>query len=220
VTKKADVYALGMILNWLFTGRIPVGTDYRTIGSVASAYAYLDELVSTMLRQDPDARPSVEEVLKHLIAQKALALSTQKINQLSGEIVPEETLDDPLVVNPITLVDVDYESGILRFKLSAKPNGKWIEAFRNQGTFQSFINRGPGTTFIGANIVEIGARENEAPQQVQYFKQWLENGNKLYREGVEREARLRREKKETELARNVAAEEERKRVLERLRGTW
>jgi serine/threonine protein kinase len=220
VTKKADVYALGLILNRMFTGRIPVGTNYRTIGSVAAEHGYLDDLVSSMLRQDPEARPSIDGVKKELIARKALVLSTQKIDRLSGAVVSEGTIDDPLVVDPPRIVDVDYGPELLTFRLSAQPNGKWIEAFRNQGNFTSFMRRGPSTARVAADYVQINTAENEVEQQVVYFKQWLENANRIYKEQVQKEAILERERKEAEIRRNLADEERRKRVLEKLRGTY
>ncbi len=45
VARRADIYALGLILNEMFTSEIPQGTSYMTIASVAPEFAYLDRVV-------------------------------------------------------------------------------------------------------------------------------------------------------------------------------
>jgi serine/threonine protein kinase len=63
VDHQADIYALGMILNEMFTRELLQGTGYRRIESVAPKYGYLDFLVDRMVRQDPNERPSsIQEV--------------------------------------------------------------------------------------------------------------------------------------------------------------
>ena len=47
---RADIYAVGLILNEMFTQEIPQGTGYKTISSVSPEYSYLDEIVDKMIR--------------------------------------------------------------------------------------------------------------------------------------------------------------------------
>ena len=63
---KADVYALGLILNEMFTGEVPHGTNYKIIASMAHDFAHLDELIERMIRQSPDERPTIREVINEL----------------------------------------------------------------------------------------------------------------------------------------------------------
>ncbi|SET56227.1 serine/threonine protein kinase [Nitrosospira multiformis] len=51
IDKRADIYALGLILNELFTTEIAHGTGYKTIKSVSEEYSYLDLIVEKMLHQ-------------------------------------------------------------------------------------------------------------------------------------------------------------------------
>jgi serine/threonine protein kinase len=66
---QADIYALGLILNELFTRAVPQGTAFRTIGSVSQDHRFLDPVVDRMVRNAPEERPSSlrlvqEEILR------------------------------------------------------------------------------------------------------------------------------------------------------------
>ena len=56
VDQPADIYALGLILNEMFTGEIPQGAGFRKIKDAAPDFAYLDELVDLMMQQQPEQR--------------------------------------------------------------------------------------------------------------------------------------------------------------------
>ena len=51
-----DIYPLGLILNELFTYKIPNGANYKRIRDVAPAYGFFDACVSTMLEHDYQKR--------------------------------------------------------------------------------------------------------------------------------------------------------------------
>ena len=56
IDTRADIYAIGLILNEMFTHEVPQGSGYKTIASIAPEYSYLDEIVDKIIRQIPDER--------------------------------------------------------------------------------------------------------------------------------------------------------------------
>ena len=52
VTYKADIYALGLILNELYTKKVPTGSGYKLISDVSNKYAFLDKIVDKMIKQN------------------------------------------------------------------------------------------------------------------------------------------------------------------------
>lgn len=218
VSWQADVYALGLILNQMFTGEILQGTGFKTIGSVAPEYAFLDAIVEHMVRQDPTERPSIEDVKKQLLARQQDFVILQKIDGLTHQVVPEQSIDDPLVVNPIELEKVDYRDGTLFLTLSKAPNGKWVQEFQQQGSFRSFLGRGPGTVrFDPSGTASIPVRANEAQPQVDFFKSWIHNANQAYAARIGREAEAERRRRQAEIDNQLRLERERQQVLENLK---
>ncbi|EPP5682558.1 protein kinase domain-containing protein [Vibrio cholerae] len=58
IESSTDIYSLGLILGEMFTGEIPVGTSYSSIGSLHGDYSHYDEIVKWMTAQNPQMRPS------------------------------------------------------------------------------------------------------------------------------------------------------------------
>ena len=71
VDHRADIYALGLILNEMFSGELPVTSDYKLIGDVAPRYAHLDKIVRTMLSRTPADRPTIAAILNALDQKKS-----------------------------------------------------------------------------------------------------------------------------------------------------
>ena len=83
VSLTADIYALGLMLNEMFTGIVPHGTDYRTIASVADQFGFLDPIVAQMMRHEPAQRPVSIAAVKQLVQKyQAEAVSLQKLDKL------------------------------------------------------------------------------------------------------------------------------------------
>ena len=67
VSAASDVYALGKILNELFTKSNPSGLDYELIHYTYPQYWELDKLVEKCLKQNPSERPLSEYLLEDVL---------------------------------------------------------------------------------------------------------------------------------------------------------
>src|ERR1051326_8056388 len=130
---SADVYALGLILNEMFTKRIPEGTGINTISQVAAEYSYIDDLVELMRRQQPTERPSIEAIKNQLISRKEDFLQWQRLNR-QNQVVPITESDDPLIARPVKITNIEFDGRCFVATLSQGVNEKWERCFRNRAT--------------------------------------------------------------------------------------
>lgn len=79
VDRRADIYALGLVLNEMFTRRLALSSGHPTIAGVAPQYGYLDSLVQDMLQHDPDKRPAdIAAVIKIMKERQAASVAGKK----------------------------------------------------------------------------------------------------------------------------------------------
>jgi len=217
VGSKADIYALGLILNEMFTGEVPQGAGFRRIAAASPDYTYLDEIVDRMIQQDPERRlPSIGDVKEQLITHHNEFISLQKLNRLKTEVVPETTIDDPIVSDPIRLIGADYSDGLLHLKLSQAPNSDWIHRFHDLGTYRSILGKEPSKFAFQDDVAQIPADEGDAPSALIHFKNYLDSTNHDNACNVEIIRERERERRRNELQRSVAEEEKRQRILKNL----
>jgi serine/threonine protein kinase len=217
VDRRADIYALGLILNELFTGEVPQGTEYRKIASASPDYAYLDDMVAWMIRQRPTDRPdTIANVKEKLIARGNLFIAQQRVSQARQSVIRETDIDDTLVAEPMRLVGFDYEDGTLIFKLSQAVNGRWQEAFRNFGSHSAVMGKGPENFELRGNEARIRTREHDIKDVVMYFKQWLPLVNRKYEELARFEHTQQIEQQRRRLQAEIERAEQRKRILDTL----
>lgn len=218
VDLRADIFALGLILNEVFTGEVLQGSGYKTIASVAPDFAYLDDLVGTMVRQSPLDRPGTVGAIKGELRKRGNEfVSAQRISKLTQTVVPESELDDPLVLNPVQLVDVDYRGDMLFFELKPTVNPNWVHCFGNMGSYQSVLGKGPPHFGWDHGRAVIQANEQEAPQIVEFFKKYVDQANAAYVELLKSNKRHEEERQRKEVQRQLELEQRRQRVLQKVK---
>lgn len=133
VDHRADIFALGLLLNEMFTGSVPHGTGYQTIAQRAPSFGFLDALVESMIAQSPDRRPSsIAEVKNALIAREQEHIAHQKVDTLRRQVVRSAEVDDPVARSPIMVTGGEWDGSNLRFRLSAAPPAGWIRLVSNR----------------------------------------------------------------------------------------
>jgi eukaryotic-like serine/threonine-protein kinase len=219
VNQSADIYALGLILNEMFTGEIPQGAGFRKIKETAPDLAYLDELVDMMVQQRPEERiQPVARVKQELIGRGNNFASLQRLDLLKKQVVPESEISDRIIADPIRVVDkVDWNviESMLTLRLNQPINAKWEQCFRERATSYS-------TTFSHGNIRFSGDRvfihvdEYHLPHGIQYLQQYIPAANEEYATRVKQEHRQQIAQRRTELERRVREQEARIKVLQKV----
>jgi serine/threonine protein kinase len=181
VNYRADIFALGLILNEMFTGSVPHGVGYLTIGQVAAELSYLDALVEKMIQHRVEMRYlSIEEIKKELIGRRLEFVSFQELNKKKTEIVPATT---PPTFDPIRLEEIDWHQGRLIIRLNRTPEARWVYIFHNPiGNYTSILGAGPSDFDFQEDKAMLLAEERAVQQIIDHFKDYVDMTNRTYRE--------------------------------------
>lgn len=214
VNHTADIYALGLLLNEMYTGEILQGTGYKTIADIDPSLSYLDEIVSKMVKQDPRARfQSIDAVKQELEVRGKEFIARQQLDKLKNTVVRIDEITDPLVTDPITLTGIDYRAGELILHLSKSVTERWVEAFRNGG---AWTTAAPPEAFRFSRdkvYIQI-AHPNYAKEIVKWFQsRYLPNATERYKEWVRMDQAEQDRIKKEELKRAIKEEETRMQIL-------
>ena len=210
VNGRADIYAVGLILNEMFTHTLPIGSDYKKIGDVNPEFSWLDSVVDSMLQQTPSNRPFPASTVATRI------LAAQKDWQQSQELLKlvEEKPNNvgPFQMDVPTIRDSQYDAGELKVYLDGI-DPYWFETWfgiLQQGHYSHTATMGFETnrlrryppdciampistsTTLGYNLKSIA----------QYMKAWIKEATRVFNE--EQSARFARE--ENDRRRKMEAE--------------
>lgn len=218
VGPAADLYALGLMLNELITGQVPLGTKFLQIRDVAEALAYIDPIVDRLLAQDASARfASSTDLKRELKARGRQAIATQRVSEVEGRVIPATEADSALVDDPIRIVDADWDNNQLTIELNHVAPAEWRWALVNMGSYRSIMGKGPEIYQVQGTKVRVQARADEAQRLVDQFKEWLPKVQQVYLEKLENDRRQEEHRKQQEYEAVLAKEQERENVLKSLK---
>jgi serine/threonine protein kinase len=222
VDHRADIYALGLILNEMFTGQVLQGVGYKLIGQVAPQFAYLDAIVEQMAQQAPENRPgSIDEIKRTLITKGTEFISRQKLDALQKTVVPSSAVTDPFVQNPVKVIGCDIEGNTMVAKLNIEPPRDWLGIFAQQRVY-NFVQ---GAEPANWNFIRDEARvrvqprrlELEAQMILDYLKQYVQSANTTYHQHLEFAVRQSEADQKRSLQEGIAQEQRRQRILGNLK---
>lgn len=179
--QRSDIYAYGLILNELFTGAVPQGTNYKRIGDIAPEYAYLDEVVEHMIAQNPgDRYANIDSALLDIEVLSKAADAKLASKQ------SEESIVDPPDVLQMRIANRKWDDGTIYFEMSDDLHGQWLTIFKSY-RHTSFCTDGfhldPNWFEITGRIIKVfnvGYSKERARDTVEYVSSAVTWANNEY----------------------------------------
>jgi len=220
VDASTDIYALGLILNEIFTSSVPQGTGFRHIGDVVPALSYLDQVVDRAVRNNQNERfRSIGELRGDLVRKRLEHESDQTLESLKQQVVKSSSDTDDLAIKPPELSGFDYDGQYLDLQLDRSIHPAWVEAFHSIGDYSSYpdgTGSPRGFQFSG-NKARVQVGPLEAQQVVDWFKSYLPKATQVYNERLTVVQRHQEAAQREAIKRRQELEERRNQVLKSLK---
>lgn len=214
---QSDVYSAALILNEMFTREVPQADGYKTIGDVAPDYRYLDELFSSLYKQNPSERlypvDTILSRMKDLADMAGRQAEVERLDRLETESLTPETFS-------IQIVDKRFHDGMLCFELSHSMPDQWF-AILSAGNYSHVASLGHDTDRLrklDKKTIALPLRNDESRETVttivREIDRWIDTATRLYNEAQisaaqeqHRQQEMRRKKQIETLCRENALNE-------------
>ena len=222
ITYKSDIFSLGLILNEMFTKKVPSGSSYKRVIDVNKEYAFIDKVIDKMIAQNSkDRYDSINEIvsdIRTLVRVHEKELELQKIKEIEYK---ESEEHDILILEPPKLVDFKYNDTLntLYLYLDKEVNQFWVDCI-TKGSYTSIWGKGPETFRFEGKIAmaKIMPYEiNELQTVIDYFKSWVNNANINYSRLIKAERERTRLENQRRLEERIKREEKINDVLKTIR---
>lgn len=215
VDHRADLFSLGLILNEMFTGETPVGTNFRKIAEVDTARSSLDELVGGLLQQDPAKRPpDIAFVKRELRRLLDIAAAEQALNAKRTQVVPKREVG---LTAPISIAGLDWEPERLLLRLDRAPEREWVSVFRAGAYSHGEVGGvGPQQAEVDGSLVAVPAREIDAQLVLNTCKVWISATNEAVAERAAERTALEARESQQRHEKSIQEAEQRLRVDSKL----
>jgi serine/threonine protein kinase len=181
VDQTADIYALGLMLNEMFTGEVMRGSSPTSIGSVAPAYAYLDALVDRMTKQKRSERiQSIATIKSELSDITRVHFARQRVDQLSSAVIQDDGPNDPTFRSPPRIIDRDWDREHLSFTFSAAPPPLWKQIFSINRVGMDMRSVPPAGSWTSGTTFIVRAAADNAQGVVTSYEQHVAMVNAEY----------------------------------------
>lgn len=221
ITKKSDIYSLGLIFNEIFTKKVPFGNSYKKVADCYEEISFLDKVIDKMISQNPkDRYDCIEDIIHEINALIILHEKEEEIKRLKEIKYEESEETDILILEPPKLIDFKYDDSIgkLFLYLDKKVNDEWISCI-TKGSYGELLGYGPDRFRFENNVAMVNISPGELrnlQQIIDYFKSWVQNANTHYSIYVSNQKRYEKQRKENEIQERIKREEQVKKALENI----
>jgi hypothetical protein len=148
-----------------------------------------------------------------LIGRKNAFVALQKYDESKKQVV---NAAEPPEFEPIQIVSLNYESGVLWLKLSRNIPPGWAQEFQNpRGGHSAIMGYGPERFEIRGDTASIRVRADQRVIQniVNYAKNYVDAANHGYVQQIREHSRKEEQRQRTALEKQIAEAEMRKNIL-------
>ena len=178
-----DIYALGLILNEMFTGFIPKGRNFKKVGDVSPMYEFIDEIVDSMLdyytqKRESNIQNIINKVMKGFELMKLYNEEiAHRIGVSAGETI---IINDIYIANKLANEKTDWTiiNGNYHPEYSFSANRNIIDSLRLINIYrklESYFSGEDIDTQIRSKVYYINLKIPRQKQLYHEFEKYIDN---------------------------------------------